>query len=337
VAGDVIAISNILRDITEREQARQAVRASEEKFRELAENIHEVFWMMSPTADQILYVSPAYEQVWGRTCESLYQNAMSWGEAIHPDDLAQAHLLFARQIQGERIDSEYRIQTPAGQEKWIRDRAFPIRDQAGKLVRIVGIAEEITEQKRHLEELIQAREGADAANQAKSRFLANMSHEIRTPMNGVIGMIQLLLDTDLTPDQQQYANVAQTSGRVLLALIDGILDLSKIEAGKVTLENLSFNPRNTVADVAQLLGVQARAKGIHFESHVTPEVPHLLCGDAHRLRQVLTNLSGNAIKFTERGEVTLKAALESQCEGTATLRFTITDTGIGIRPDRHQV
>ncbi len=197
-AGEVTVIAQILRDITERKRTEQALRSSEEKFRQLAENIHEVFWMMPPTADQMLYVSPAYEQVWGRSCESLYQNPMSWVEAIHPDDLAQAHSLFARQIQGERIDSEYRIRTPDGQEKWIRDRAFPIRDQAGQLIRVVGIAEEITERKRYEQELIHAREGADAANRAKSRFLANMSHEIRTPMNGVIGMIQLLLETDLT-------------------------------------------------------------------------------------------------------------------------------------------
>ncbi len=334
-AGEVVAVSNILCDITERDQAEQSLQSSEAKFRQLAENIHEVFWMMPPTADQILYVSPAYEQVWGRSCESLYQNPMSWVEAIHPDDLAQAHSLFERQIQGERIDSEYRIRTLDGQEKWIRDRAFPIRDQAGQLIRVVGIAEEITEQKRYETELIRAREGADAANRAKSRFLANMSHEIRTPMNGVIGMIQLLLETELTREQQQYANVAQTSGRVLLALIDDILDLSKVEAGKIVLENLNFNVRHTVADIVQLLRVQASAKGLQFHSRVSPEVPPLLLGDAHRLRQVLTNLVGNAIKFTERGEVTLDAQLLSEEDGKTTVRFVIADTGIGIT--QHQV
>ncbi len=321
-------------DITMRMRAEQALRSSEEKFRQLAENIREVFWMMPPTADAMLYVSPAYEQVWGRSCESLYQNPMAWVEAIHPDDLAQAHALFAQQIQGECVDSEYRIRTPDGQEKWILDRAFPIRDKAGQLIRVAGIAEEITERKRYENELIQAREGANAANRAKSRFLANMSHEIRTPMNGVIGMIQLLLETDLSAEQRQYASVAQSSGRTLLALIDDILDLSKIEAGKMILEDRSFSVRQTVAEVVQLLQVQARAKELKLRSRVSRQMPPLLRGDAHKLRQVLINLCANAIKFTERGEVTLEVTLKGVCGDKAMIRFSIIDTGIGIRPEQ---
>ena len=337
------------RDITERRLAQQALQSSEERFRQLAENIREVFWMMPPSADEMLYVSPAYEQVWGRTRESLYQRPMSWTEAIHPDDLDKAHAIFARQMQGEPVDSEYRIRTGDGQEKSIRDRAFPVRNQAGELIRIVGIAEEITERKRYEAELIQAREGADAANRAKSRFLANMSHEIRTPMNGVIGMVQLLLGTDLTPEQRRYAEIAQTSGWNLVTLINDILDLSKIEARKVSLEKLDFNPRQTMEEVIQLLLVQASAKGLRLHLHVAPEIPRLLRGDAPRLRQVLTNLLANGIKFTERGEVSLQVALDSvaldsvaldsvaldsQEAGMATVRFSIKDTGIGIRPDQ---
>jgi PAS domain S-box-containing protein len=319
-------------DITERKRAEEEVRCSEEKFRQLAEHIHEVFWMMPPTADELLYISPAYEEVWGRTCESLYQNPMSRTEAIHPDDAERAHALFARQIQGEMIASEYRIRTPDGHEKWIRDRAFPVRDAAGQLIRIVGIAEDIAEQKRHEQELVRAREGAEAANRAKSCFLANMSHEIRTPMNGVIGMVQLLFETDLTAEQRRYADVAQTCGETLLALIDQILDLSKIEAHKITLEKVSFNPCDIVEDVVRPLRVQASAKGLRIHWCASPEVPPLVRGDAHRLRQVLNNLAANAIKFTERGEVALDVAVARQGEGTATLRFTIYDTGIGIRP-----
>ena len=300
----------------------------------MTENIHEVFWMMPPAGDQILYVSPAYEHVWERTCDSLYKNPMAWAEAIHPDDLESAHALFARQIQGEAIESEYRIRTPGGQEKWIRDRAFPIHGEAGEVIRVVGVAEDITEAKHYEEDLIQAWEGADSANRAKSRFLANMSHEIRTPMNGVLGMLQLLMISDLNSEQRRYVTVAQDSGRALLALIDDILDLSKIEARKITLEKLNFDPRQTVDDVVQLLRVQASARGLGFHSSVSPDIPPVLRGDAHRLRQVLTNLAGNAIKFTERGQVTLDAKLESQRDGTATIRFAIADTGIGIRADQ---
>ena len=206
----------------------------------MAENIREVFWMMTPTADEILYVSPAYEELWGRSCESVYQNPMSWEESIHPDDREQAQLAFARQLQGEPFESEYRIQTPDGQEKWISDRAFPVRDQGGKTIRVVGIAMEITERKRYQEELIGAVEAAEIANQAKSEFLANMSHEIRTPMNGIIGMTELALDTELSHEQREYLNTVKTSAASLLSLVNDILDFSKIEAGKLDIENIDF-------------------------------------------------------------------------------------------------
>ena len=321
-----------IRDISERKRAEKALQTSEEKFRQLAENVREVFWMMTPSADELLYVSPAFESVWGRSCESLYQNPMSWAESIHPADAARAHKVFERQIQGESLDSEYRIETPSG-EKWIRDRAFPIRDRSGQLIRVAGIAEDITERKRHEQELIRAREAADAANVAKSRFLANMSHEIRTPMNGVIGMMQLLLASDLSAEQRRYANVAQTSGQVLLSLIDNILDLSKIEARKVTLEKCSFNLRHTLESVVQLVGIQAKAKALKLVLRVSPEIPELVRGDPHRLRQILTNLVTNAVKFTEQGEVAVEAALEKQADGQVIVGFRIIDSGIGMRPD----
>ncbi|MGA2115189.1 MAG: PAS domain S-box protein [Bryobacteraceae bacterium] len=322
------------RDITERKQAEQALRTSEEKFRQLAENVREVFWMASPVTDEMLYVSPAYEQVWGKTCNSLYRSPKSWLEAIHPDDLQRARALSARQIQGEPVEKEYRIRTPDGREKWIRDRAFPVRGQDGRVIRVVGIAEDITEQKRYEEELIQAREDAEAANRAKSCFLANMSHEIRTPMNGVIGMLQLLEGTDLTPQQQRFASVAQTSGRALMTLIDDILDLSKIEARKVVLEKLSFELRDTIEESVQPIEAEAKAKGLSIRTRVAADIPLLVEGDPHRLRQILSNLCANAVKFTERGGIVVDASLASGANGKATVRFTVTDTGIGIRPDK---
>jgi PAS domain S-box-containing protein len=332
--GERIALVGIARDITTRRRAEDALRSSEEKFRQLAENIREVFWMMSPQADEIIYISPAYEHVWGRTCESLYRNPMAWAQAIHPDDRERAHSLFARQIEGEAIDSEYRISTPDGEQKWIRDRAFPIFDQDGHLIRVAGIAEEITERKRYEAELIEAREAAEAANLAKSRFLANMSHEIRTPMNGVLGMTQLLLLSDLTSEQQGYAEVVQSSGQSLLALINDILDLSKIEARKVTLESRRFDLRRIVEDVCRLSSMNANTKGLDLLWEVSQGIPEFLIGDDHRLRQVLTNLVGNAVKFTERGQVRVEVALMSQADGQITVGFKIADTGIGIRPEQ---
>lgn len=332
--GEFLGHVGLSSDITERLKAEQALRSSEEKFRQLAENIREVFWMILPSRKEVLYVSPAYEQIWERSCENLYENPMAWFEAVHPEDREHSYAEYLRQRQGEPVESIYRIHTPSGQEKWIRSRSFPIRDRDGQTIRVAGLAEDITERKRHEAELIQAREEADAANRAKSRFLANMSHEIRTPMNGVIGMIQLLLDTRLSAEQLQYLSVAHDSARVLLALIDDILDLSKIEAGKIVLEHLSFALREVVDAVVQVLRVQAAAKGLIFSARVANAIPPLLTGDAHRLRQVLTNLAANAIKFTERGEVTLEAELESAGNGQARIHFAIIDTGIGIRPEQ---
>ncbi|MGA9672077.1 MAG: PAS domain S-box protein [Terracidiphilus sp.] len=331
--GEFLGHVGLSADITERKQSLQALQSSEEKFRQLAENIREVFRIVPIAVDESLYVSPAYEQIWGRSMESIYGNPESWREAVHPDDREQSDYMAAHQLEGEPVDVEYRIQTPDGQKKWIRDRAFPIRDKAGDLIRIVGIAEEITERKRYEAELIRAREDANAANQAKSRFLANMSHEIRTPMNGVIGMIQVLLQTDLSPEQLRYLDVAQTSGRTLLSLIDNILDLSKIEAERMEIESADFDLGLTIERLIAGWRLQANAKGIQFTSRLAPAVPAYLQGDPGRLCQILNNLMANAIKFTEHGAITLSVNLVESDGDKITARFAVADTGVGIHQD----
>lgn len=187
---------------------------------------------------------------------------------------------------------------------------------------------------RKSELLESARQSAETANRAKSQFLATMSHELRTPLNGVLGMTQLLSNTHLEPQQQRYARTAHSSAEVLLRLINDILDFSKIEAGKLELETIDFDFRHAVESVAELVAPQARRKALELACSIQPDIPRQLRGDPNRLQQVLANLASNAVKFTERGEVVIRAALEQQREQRLIVRFTVTDTGIGISPER---
>ena len=210
----------------------------------------------------------------------------------------------------------------------------PLKDEHGKTIGLVGVGRNITERVRAEEEAKLAREAAEAANRAKSEFLANMSHEIRTPMNGVIGMSELLLETSLDDGQRECAETIHESGRTLLAIINDILDFSKIEAGRLELELLEMDLRATVEDTSRVLAVQAHAKGIELTVSIDPAIPDLIVGDPGRVRQIITNLVGNSIKFTAHGEVNIEVQqLESPGPGVM-LQFTVRDTGIGIPPDR---
>ena len=272
-----------------------------------------------------VYFSPRWKAIVGYRPEEIADQFSEWESRIHPDDVAIALGRVRDYLAGDGqvYENVHRMRHKAGHYVWIMSRGRVLRDAAGSPVRMVGIHVDITEQRL-------ARERAEAANRAKSEFLATMSHEIRTPMNGVLGMLQLLADTPLQPQQVDWVSLAQQSASSLLGIIDDILDMSKIEAGQLLLEDLPFRPAGELAMAAELLRERVETQGLELIVSIDSDLPPLLLGDARRLRQVVTNLVGNAIKFTERGLVELTVGGQLLADGRFELALAVRDTGIGI-------
>jgi PAS domain S-box-containing protein len=467
---------SVIEDISERKRAEILLRDTEERFHQLADNVNEVFWVSNPEKTAMLYVSSAYESIWGRSRDRLYESPHDWFDAVHPDDRDRLYTAFTtKQAVGE-YDEIYRIVRPDGAVRWIHDRAYPVRDAHGGVYRIVGTASDITDRKRiedelrmlslaieqsaesivitdlnaqieyvnaaftrvsgytreevigrnprllksgrtppatyeelwrtllsgdvwrgefinrrkdgaeyfedavispirqadgrivkylavkedvtdkrrvaveleqyrhRLEELVaertrqleDARLQADAANQAKSAFLATMSHEIRTPMNGVLGMLEVLARSRLSEQQLDMVRTAEESGRTLLGIIDDILDFSKIEAGRLEIERAPVSIAEIVENLCDSMVPLANRRDVTLTAYVAPDIPDPVLADPLRLRQILFNLIGNAIKFSvgrpdRRGRVAVRVTLANRAP--LQLAFEVADNGIGMTPE----
>jgi len=322
--------TGLSREIAERQRTEESVRGNEARLRLALESAGMITWEFDCdthrlTLDGILEQAVGLVPRPDGTVPAIYK-------LVHPDDLP--HFLAASEralYADEPFRCEYRM-TIHGRERWVASRGRMEPDRSTRSRRMIGVSQDVTARKRAEAELHDAKDAAEAANRAKSQFLANMSHEIRTPMNGVLGMIELLERSGLNPAQQRLATTARQSGEALLAVLNDILDFSKIEAGRLHIESIPCDITRLVEDVMALFMARAHDKGLTLTYHLAPDVPAILYGDPHRLRQILINLVGNALKFTEHGEVLLQVTCDvtPRPADEAHVRFTVRDTGIGL-------
>jgi two-component system sensor histidine kinase/response regulator len=320
-----------------RELVEARLEETEQTFRTLLDSIEDGYFEIdSSRKGRYVFVNDAFCRTTGFTRDELI--GQSYVKFFDADTAALLYDAYHRvYLTGEPLKAlAYALVAKDGSTRFVEESVSLRKDAAGAVAGFMGIRRDVTARTVAERELAHAKEAAEAANLAKSEFLANMSHEIRTPMNGIIGMTELALDTELTPFQIDCLSTVRSSAESLLTILNDILDFSKIESGRLDLEQVPFSLDDVINDTVRPLAVRAHEKGLELMTDVQPDVAEALTGDPVRLRQVLTNLIGNAIKFTERGHVMLTVSEGSRDNGRVTLRFAVDDTGIGIAPDKHK-
>ncbi|MDR3640630.1 MAG: PAS domain S-box protein, partial [Humidesulfovibrio sp.] len=317
--------------ITERKQQEEALRTSEREFRLLSDAMPQIVWACSPEGKNI-FLNQQWTDYTGQTLEESHGDG--WNIPFHPDDKQKAWDTWKKAAANNvPYSSECRLRRADGVYRWWLIRAVSVRDAQGAVVKWFGTCTDIDELKQSERTLIEARQNAEAANKAKSAFLANMSHEIRTPLNGLLGMLQLIRTSSVSSEVESYVEMAIRSGGRLTNLLGDILDLSRIEAGRMLISRRPFVLANVFTALSETFSPAYYSKRLSFAITVAPEVPATLIGDEIRVRQVLYNLVGNAMKFTNQGAVKLEVSrLLTHPKGMARLLFVVSDTGIGI-PD----
>jgi PAS domain S-box-containing protein len=325
-----------VRDISERHLAQAQLRTTQERLGMALEGSELAIWDWDVPAQRV-YLSERWSQLCGGPWQTSVIDALELDAMVHPDDMLARRQQAVRVIKGEQeiYHVEHRVRTLDGSWKWVESHGKVVeRDASGRALRMAGTNIDITRRKEVEDKLRESRAQAQAASRAKGEFVANMSHEIRTPLNAVLGMVHLLGDTALAADQRIYLDMILVSGKSLLHILNDILDFSKIEAGAMTLAPTAFQLDDMLSILGSIMSASAAEKDLELVICVEPDVPRSLVGDALRLQQILVNLAGNAIKFTEAGEVSVSVSVVERQADAVSLRFCVSDTGIGISAEQ---
>jgi two-component system, sensor histidine kinase and response regulator len=332
--GKPMRITGALMDITQLKLAEAALTSTEKRLARTMRGTRDGVWEFDVAAGQFWF-GPRFEELLGFGADELPRSLETFKRLIHPNQRDEALVAMdVHLVDDQPFDVEVRMQHRQGHYEWVRLRGQAERDSRNKPVWLAGSMQVVTDRKLAEQAALDAKLAAEAANRAKSTFLANVSHEIRTPMNGVIGMSQILAETRLDPTQREYVDIIAGSAKSLLSLINDVLDISKIDAGQLEIENVEFDLRDTVYDMAAASALQAAVKGIELVINIDAEVPVRTRGDPVRLGQIIMNLVGNAVKFTHEGHVLLQVSSETATDGAGLLKIEVSDTGIGIPADR---